>query len=61
MSNMPKFDRYLLVPWPYYQSLQEQPGFKKHSLFVQSDSDVMNPCFVEESWYEGIIETLNGF
>lgn len=52
----PKFDRYLLVPWPYYQSLQNEPGFAKHSLFVPSPSDVCDPCFVEESWYEGIME-----
>lgn len=51
-----KFERYLLVPWPYYEELQKERGFEKHSLFVPSPSDVMNPCFVEESWYLGLQE-----
>ena len=52
-----KFERWLLIPWPYYQSLQEEPGFSKHSLFVPSHSDVCDPCFVEESWYLGVQES----
>lgn len=58
--DLPTFEKYLLVPWPYYQVLQEEPGFAKHSLFVPSTTDVADPCFVEESWYNGIMEFING-
>lgn len=53
----PKFQEYLLIPWPYYQSYENEIGFKKHSIVGDSPDDVMNPIFVEKAWFEGLMES----
>ena len=55
-ENM-NFERYILVPWPYCQQLQELPGFEEHSETANFDDDVDCSYFVEESWFNGVTET----
>lgn len=58
--DKPEFERYLLIPWPASQSLEELPGWEKHTIIATNDSDVGECYLVEESWYLGVMETELG-
>lgn len=52
--------RYLLVPWPYSQQVTELPNWEDHTIIATNESDVGECYLVEESWFEGVTETMRG-
>lgn len=42
------FERYYLVPWPYYQKFRELDPYGVHTIIADIDGDSV--CFVEAMW-----------